>query len=192
MAMCGASMHAMSVMSVMSVSVSVMSNIDFEVSQIISNFALLIPESIKMTPESIHTKVVPALQAVLWTIALFIGTVSFQSIGDPVLVKLISVFIIFLVFIWESAIMFLDIKNANPGKNFDGGILSINTRLFFIIPIPFIVGTFYYAYPAFNSLFYLLIPIMGWLKWECSSFANNIQTHFVDIKPTFIPNKINE
>lgn len=190
MAMCGASMHAMSVMSVMSV--SVMSNIDFEVSQIISNFALLIPESIKMTPESIHTKVVPALQAVLWTIALFIGTVSFQSIGDPVLVKLISVFIIFLVFIWESAIMFLDIKNANPGKNFDGGILSINTRLFFIIPIPFIVGTFYYAYPAFNSLFYLLIPIMGWLKWECSSFANNIQTHFVDIKPTFIPNKINE
>lgn len=60
---------------------------------------LLIPESIKMTPESIHTKVVPALQAVLWTIALFIGTVSFQNIGDPILVKLISVFIIFLVFI---------------------------------------------------------------------------------------------
>lgn len=146
----------------------------------------------KMTPETIHTRVVPTLQASLWTIALFIGTVSFQSIDNPVLVKLISVFIIFLVFIWESAIMFLDIKNANPSKNFDGEVLGINSRLFFIIPVPFIVGVLYYAYPDMNILFYLLLPIMGWIKWECSSFANNIHTHFVDIKPTFIPNKINE
>ena len=104
-----------------------------------------------MTPEAIHTKVVPTLQAVLWTIALFIGTVSFQNIGDPVLVKLMSVFIIFLVFAWESSIMFLDIKNANPGKNFDGEVVGINARLFFIIPIPFIIGVLYYAYPAMNK-----------------------------------------
>lgn len=145
-----------------------------------------------MTPETIHTKIVPTMQTVLWTIALFIGTVSFQNIENPILVKLISVFIIFLVFIWESAIMFLDIKNANPGKNFDGEVLGINSRLFFIIPIPFIIGAFYFAYPQHNFLFYILILIMGWIKWECSSFANNIHTHFVDIKPTFIPNKINE
>lgn len=145
-----------------------------------------------MTPEAIHTKVVPTLQAMLWTIALFVGTVSFQNIGDPVLVKLTSVFIIFLVFAWESAIMFLDIKNANPGKNFDGEVVGINARLFFIIPIPFIIGVLYYAYPAMNILFYLLMPIMGWIKWECSSFANNIHIHFVDIKPTFTPNKIND
>ena len=145
-----------------------------------------------MTPEAIHTKVVPTLQSVLWTIAFFVGTVSFQNIGDPVLVKLTSVFIIFLVFAWESAIMFLDIKNANPGKNFDGEVVGINARLFFIIPIPFIIGVLYYAYPAMNILFYLLMPIMGWIKWECSSFANNIHIHFVDIKPTFTPNKIND
>lgn len=145
-----------------------------------------------MTPESIHTKVVPALQTALWTIALFIGTVSFQSIGNTILVKLIGVFIIFLVFIWESAIMFLDIKNANPDKNFDGEILGINSRLFFVIPIPLIVAVLYYAYPQNNYLFYLLLLIMGMIKWECSSFSNNIQTHFVDIKPTFSPNKINE
>lgn len=146
----------------------------------------------KMTPETIHTKVVPALQATLWTIALFIGTVSFQNVTDPVLVKLISVFIIFLVFIWESAIMFLDIKNANPGKNYDGKVLEINSRLFFIIPIPFIVGAMYYAFSDLNILFYLLLPIMGWVKLECSSFANNIHSHLVDIKPSFLPNKIND
>lgn len=145
-----------------------------------------------MAPETIHTRVVPTLQAVLWTIALFIATVSFQRIGNPVLVKLISVFIIFLVFIWESAIMFLDIKNANPDKNFDGEVLGINSRLFFILPFPFVVGVLYYVYPDMNILFYLLLMTMGWLKWECASFSNNIQTHFVDIKPTFIPNKINE
>ena len=87
------------------------------------------------------------MQTVLWTIALFIGTVSFQNIENPVLVKLISVFIIFLVFIWESAIIFLGIKNTNPRKNFDGDVLGINSRLFFIIPVPFIVGVLYYAYP---------------------------------------------
>lgn len=145
-----------------------------------------------MTPESIHTKVVPSLQAILWTIALFIGTVSFQNIADPVLVKLMTVFIIFLVFIWESAIMFLDIKNANPNKNFDGEVLSINTRLFFIIPLPFIVGVLYYLFPDFNILFTLLILLMGWLKWECASFSNNISSHFVDIRPTYMPNKIND
>lgn len=63
-----------------------------------------------MMQETIHTRIVPTMQTVLWIIALFMGTVSFQSIKDPVLVKLVSVFIIFLVFIWESAIMFLDIK----------------------------------------------------------------------------------
>lgn len=44
-----------------------------------------------MTPKTIHTKVVPQLQAALWTAALFAGTFSFQAIGDEVLVKLIGV-----------------------------------------------------------------------------------------------------
>ena len=145
-----------------------------------------------MTPETIHTKLVPQLQAILWTIALFIGTVSFQNVKNPVLVKLIGVFIIFLVFIWESALMFLDIKNANPDKNFDGEVLGINAKLFFILPIPFIIGALYYAFPEWNLLFYLLLPVMGWIKWECSTFANNIQSHFVDTIPTFNPNKIND
>ncbi len=145
-----------------------------------------------MTPETIHTKIVPRLQAALWTAALFTGTLSFQAIEDDVLVKLIGVFIIFLVFIWESAIMLLDLKNANPGKNFDGELLGINAKLFFIIPIPFIIGVLYYAFSEYNILFYLLLLIMGWIKLECSSFANNIHTHFVDIKPTFHPNKIND
>lgn len=145
-----------------------------------------------MPPGTIHTKVIPRLQAVLWTVALFIGTLSFQAIDDKVLVKLIGVFIIFLVFIWESAIMFLDLKNANPGKNFDGELLGINARLFFIIPIPFIIGALYYAFNEYDILFYILLLIMGLIKWECSSFANNIESHFVDIKPTFHPNKIND
>lgn len=119
-----------------------------------------------MTPETIHTRVVPMLQAALWTIALFIGTVSFQTIENPVLVKLIGAFIIFLVFIWESAIMFLDVKNANPGKNFDGEILGINSRLFFIIPVPFILGGLYCAFPDYNVLFYLILIAMGWIKWN--------------------------
>lgn len=148
--------------------------------------------NIKMTSETIHTQVVPRLQASLWTAALFIGTLSFQSIENTVLVKLIGVFIIFLVFIWESAIMFLDIKNANPSKNFDGEILGINAKLFFIIPIPFVIGGLYYAFPEWELLFYLIIPVMGWLKLECSAFANNIQSHFVGIKPTFLPNEINK
>lgn len=107
-----------------------------------------------MTPGTIHAKVIPRLQAVLWTVALFIGTLSFQAIDDKVLVKLIGVFIIFLVFIWESAIMFLDLKNANPDKNFDGELLGINARLFFIIPIPFIIGALYYAFNEYDILFF--------------------------------------
>lgn len=145
-----------------------------------------------MTPASIHTKVIPNLQATLWTVALFAGTISFQAIEDKVLVKLIGVFIIFLVFIWESAIMFLDLKNVHPEKNFDGELLGINAKLFFIIPIPFMVGACYYAFSEYDFLFYLLLVIMGWIKWECVSFANNIESHFVDIKPTFYPNKIND
>lgn len=125
-------------------------------------------------------------------IALLVGTVSFQAIEDEVLEKLIGVFIIFLVFIWESAIMFLDLKSEYPEKNFDGKLLGINAKLFFIIPIPFIVGAFYYAFSECNILFYLLLLIMGWIKWECASFANNIESHFVDIRPTFHPNKIND
>ncbi len=145
-----------------------------------------------MTPTTIHTKVIPQLQAALWVIALLVGTVSFQAIEDEVLEKLIGVFIIFLVFIWESAIMFLDLKSEYPEKNFDGKLLGINAKLFFIIPIPFIVGAFYYAFSECNILFYLLLLIMGWIKWECASFANNIESHFVDIRPTFHPNKIND
>lgn len=146
----------------------------------------------RMTPETIHTKVIPKLQAVLWTVALCIGTVSFQTIENPVFVKLICAFIIFLVFIWESAIMFLDIKNAYPAKNFDGGILNVNAKLFAIIPLPFILGGIYLMFPTWNIIFYLIILIMGLIKWECAKFANNVHKHFVNIKPTFNPNKINE
>lgn len=88
--------------------------------------------------------------------------------------------------------MFLDLKNEHPEKNFDGELLGINAKLFFIIPIPFIIGACYYAFREYNILFYLLLLIMGWIKWECSSFANKIESHFVDIKPTFHPNKIND
>ena len=145
-----------------------------------------------MVPEEVHTKVVPCLQAVLWTAALAVGTIGFDGIEDKTLVKLFSVFIVFLVFIWESAIMFLDIKSVYPSNNFDGGIVGINSRLFFIIPIPFIVGALYYTHQNFDILFYLLLLIMGWIKWECSTFSNNIHKHFVDIKPTFKPNTIND
>ncbi|MDE7388787.1 MAG: hypothetical protein K2M97_05995 [Muribaculaceae bacterium] len=145
-----------------------------------------------MTPDKIHTNVVPRLQAILWTAALFVGTVCFQNIESAVLKNLVAIFIIFLVFMWESAIMFLDVKSANPDKNFDGEVLGINAKLFFIIPLPFIIGAMYYAFPQWKILFYLLMPIMGWIKYECSAFANNIQSHFVSLtRPTFTQNKIN-
>lgn len=103
-----------------------------------------------------------------------------------------GVFIVFLVFIWETAIMFLDVKNANPDQNFKGEVLDINARIFFIIPIPFVIGGVYTFFPEWDILFYILLMIMGWIKWECVTFSNNIESHFVDIKPTFHPNKINE
>ena len=151
---------------------------------------LFVNKQIMIEPKIIHTRVVPRLQATLWTVALFLGISSFH-LSDPILVKLTQAFIIFLVFIWESAIMFLDIKNANPGKNFDGEVLGVNAKLFFIIPIPFILGSICYI-TKWIIMFYAILPIMGWLKLECCAFANNIESHFVDIKPTFFPNPTNE
>lgn len=147
-----------------------------------------------MTPETIHNTVVPQLYAVLWTIALFLGTISFLAVHNPVMERLLAVFIIFMVFLWETAIMFLDIKAANPGKCVEIGVLGINARLFFILPLAFVLGALYYAFPDWDIIFYLMLPVMGWIKWECVSFSNNIQQRLVDkprARPVLRPNIIN-
>lgn len=144
-----------------------------------------------MTATEVHTKFVPRLQAILWLTALALGTLSYQNIVEGVFLKLLGIFLIFLVFIWESAITFLDFKYIYADKNFVGEIFDVNMRLFTVIPIVFIAGASYCMFSNLEILFYFTIFTMGWLKFEIASFTNNIESHFVDIKPTFRPNPIN-
>lgn len=145
-----------------------------------------------MTVDKIHTKIVPWLQALLWLAALCLGTVSFQNLVNEKYIKLVAVLIIFLVFIWESAITFLDFKSIYAEKNFTGKIFHVNIRLFTIIPLAFFVGGAYALFPQYEVLFYLSLLIMGWLKLEIASFANNIECYLVDIRPTFRPNNLSD
>ena len=145
-----------------------------------------------MTNNHIHTKLVPRLQATLWTVAMFMGAVCLLDIKNTTVVKLLAVFIVFLVFIWEVALTFLDLKSQYEDKNFKGNFLGINVSLFFIIPLAFLFGILYYIFSSWEIFFYLTILTMGWLKFEMSSFTNNIESYLVNIKPTFDPNPINK
>ncbi len=143
-----------------------------------------------MKVSTIHKIIIPGLQALLWLIALCLGTISFQNQVEDKYLKLISVFLVFLVFIWESAINFLDFKCIYAEKNFTGQIFHVNMRLFTIIPLAFLVGGLYALFPKYEILFYLSLLIMGWLKFEIVSFANKVEYYLVDIRPTFRPNNI--
>lgn len=141
--------------------------------------------------EIIHKKEVPLLHALLWAIALFLGYTCSNIWPEKIIMELMAVFIVFVVFLWETAIIFLDIKSRYPKKNFVGNIFGLNARLFFIIPIPFVLGAIYKKLDLIIC-FYLALFSMVWLKWEIASFANNIESYLVDIKPEIYPNNFNQ
>lgn len=60
-------------------------------------------------------------------------------------------------------------------------ICVLNVRLYYI-----------FLFPQYEVLFYLSLLIMGWLKLEIASFANNIECYLVDIRPTFRPNNLSD
>lgn len=147
----------------------------------------------KETADRIHMKVIPRLHAVLWLIALAISACGYDGYlkGEDVLVKLCGIFVVFIIFIWESAINFLDLRVIHNNKNFSGEILETNALLFAIIPLSFIFGVWYYIANDWAILFLITLLMMGWLKYEFAYFANNIERYCVNIKPTFTPNSIN-
>lgn len=150
-----------------------------------------------MTNEYIHKKMVPRLQAVVWTVALYLGAVALLGVKEILLVKLFAIFIVFLVLLAECSITFLDLKSLYGKKNFKGEIFGINIRLFLIIPSAFVAGVGYYISSVYNLfcselVFYFTIFLMGWFKLEIAGFANNIESFLVDTKPVINPNPINE
>lgn len=137
----------------------------------------------------IHKRTVLILHAVLWGVALALSLVTYEQYlnDDKVLVKLCVAFVVFNIFIWESAINFLDLKAVHCDKNFKGELLGINARLFLIIPLSFFLGVLYYAINNWLILFVLTLAMMVWLKYELVSFTNCIEDYYVKTKPTFSP-----
>lgn len=147
----------------------------------------------KEIADKIHLKVIPRLYTVLWLVALAISTVGYNAYlkDDSALALLCGIFVVFIIFIWESAINFLDLRVIYDDKNFKGEILESNAILFAIIPLSFIFGVWYYIAQEWNVLFYITLGMMGWLKYRFVYFSNNIEQYIVNIKPTFTPNSIN-
>ncbi len=147
----------------------------------------------KYNPTHNKSKRIPILYALIWVVALCIGILS-STYGpnmqdDRVFYLLFSAFVVFLMFMAESSVMFLDLKEKYASQNFRGSVFDLNVRIFAIIPVCFILGGLFYILKL-NIIFYLMILAMGWLKYEIALFANNIEMYFVDVKPTFTPNTL--
>lgn len=135
----------------------------------------------------IHT--IPLLYALIWVIALCLGILGPKFEDGRIFFLLFAVFVVFLMFMAESSVMFLELKKKFSSQNFAGGIFDVNCKIFAIVPLCFILGGLFYI-TAIDCMFYLTVLSMGLLKYEIAAFANNIEMYLVDVKPTYTSNTL--
>lgn len=143
--------------------------------------------------QSKGTHTIPLLYALIWVVALCLGILA-DILGPKfedgrIFFLLFAVFVVFLMFMAESSVMFLELKKKFSSQNFVGGIFDVNCKIFAIVPLCFILGGLFYI-TATDWVFYLTVLSMGWLKYEIAAFANNIEMYLVDVKPTYASNTL--
>lgn len=138
---------------------------------------------LEISDETMHRWIVPTLHAALWFFGLFATKYSVQWLGVDTnkenLVNMLNVLPAFVVFIFEMAVSFRDIRvYKKTGKKLDIGITTYLSWIITVIGIVVLVGILYAIKPKVEALFILLMIFSVVLKFMEYYLLNNIDLYF--------------
>jgi predicted neutral ceramidase superfamily lipid hydrolase len=136
-----------------------------------------------VSEETMHKWIVPIMHGSLWFFGLFMTKYSAQLLGvdqsKENVVNMLNVFPAFLVFIFEMAVSFRDIRvYKKTGKRLDVGITTFLSRFITVIGIVILFGILYAIKPEADFLFILLMFFSVVLKFMEYYLLNNIDSYF--------------
>lgn len=140
-------------------------------------------KKLEITDEAMHRWIVPTLHAALWFFGLFATKYSVQLLGVPQekvnVVNMLNLFPAFLVFIFEIAVSFRDIRvYKKMGKKLDVTITTYISRFITVTGIVILFGILYAVKPEAEFLFILLMFFSVILKFMEYYLLNNIDSYF--------------
>lgn len=140
-------------------------------------------KKLEISDETMHRRIVPTLHAALWFFGLFATKYSVQLLGVPQekenVVNMLNLFPAFLVFIFEIAVSFRDIRvYKKTGKRLDVTITTYISRFITVAGMVILFGILYAVKPKAEFLFILLMFFSVVLKFMEYYLLNNIDSYF--------------
>lgn len=138
---------------------------------------------LEIPEEIMHKWIVPVMHGALWFFGLFFTKYGVQLLGVDLekenVVNMLNVFPAFLVFIFEMAVSFRDIRvHKKTGKKLDVSITTFLSRFIAVIGVVVMFGILYALKPKANFLFILLMFFSVVLKFMEYYMLNNIDSFF--------------
>jgi hypothetical protein len=136
-----------------------------------------------ISDDTMHRWIIPILHGSLWFFGLFATKYAVQlldvDLAKANVVNMLNVFPAFLVFIFEMAVSFRDIRvYKKTGKKLDVSITTYLSRFIVVIGIVVLFGILYAVKPKADFLFILLMFFSVVLKFMEYYLLNNIDSFF--------------
>lgn len=140
-------------------------------------------KKLEISEETMHRWIVPIMHGALWFFGLFATKYSVQLLGVPQekenVVNMLNLFPAFLVFVFEIAVSFRDIRvYKKTGKRLDVTITTYISRFISVTGIVVLFGILYAVKPEAEFLFILLMLFSVVLKFMEYYLLNNIDSYF--------------
>lgn len=134
------------------------------------------------TNNYIHTRFVPFGYAFIWGVGLLLSLVGLSFLSNKShsdkFVYLFSAYCVFLIFLGEVVLSFIDIASIHDTHRIKGTVFWVFSRFFGIIILTLITSFFFYE----SNCIYLLAFLgctMCWLKWEIANLNNNMDKYVI-------------
>ncbi len=146
-----------------------------------------------MDCKQIHSRYIPILYVVIWGLGLALSIFGFtifdvkehsEEVG-----YLFVAYSVFLVFLGEVVLTFVDIASLYADKRIKGTVFWFFSRLFLII-ILVLIFTFVYYQAKRLWLLMIFCLLMCWLKWEISYTNNNMEKYVIDEEMNIFTGKL--
>lgn len=138
-------------------------------------------KTISIPTDTLHRRVIPFAQAVLWGTGVAIATYgflfdSFKDKGKE-FIYLYAIATAYIIFLLECMLVFIDLSYEHEKQPFSGKVWLVNGKITLNFILTAIAGFCYHIFQL-DGLLALLIVTMASLKFKIASLPVNIETYY--------------
>ena len=135
-----------------------------------------------ISPSRSHEVVVPIVHALIWAVglavAIFGAEFYVKDVSVPTVRNLYAAALVYVIFLLEIALTFIDIGIYHEDKSFKSNISLEWGLLAFNVVLTIIIGGLYLKYNNVVLLM-MLVVVMSYLKYKIVKISNCIDGFFV-------------